>query len=414
MKKILVISNGSFSNIDSNGRTLAKLFNGYDPSCLAQFCTYGTPDFNVCDNFYKVTDSDALKSFVKRKPFGGCVVESDVNSTEGGAEVPAKKISKTPLKILLREIVWKYGAWYGEALRCWIENFAPDELLVFAGDNSFLLRLTEKISLRYNIPVTIYTTEDYYFKDYNFFNRRKSLIFKFLRKNLVKAYNDLAKVVHRGLFNTPKLTEMYKKEFSFDCRCLYAKSDIDFIDNSAVKRSDVRVSYLGNLGLERHVPLLEIADTLSSIIPGAKLSVYGRADDRVTNQLKSNPNIELNGFVGYNEVVEIIHKSNLIVHAEKNDEMNNKDLQAAFSTKIADSVCSGTPFFMYANKELAGTDFLMNNNCAFVACDSSELEPVLRDALMDENKRKTIVNNACKTREACFMSGDSMVNIFNE
>ena len=98
MKKVLVISNGCFSLTDSNGRTLAKLFNGYDPTRLAHLHTYGTPDFNVCSNYYKISDRDALKSFLTRKPCGGVVV-NDHKQTEAAPVVGyARKGQKHRLK----------------------------------------------------------------------------------------------------------------------------------------------------------------------------------------------------------------------------------------------------------------------------------------------------------------------------
>ena len=69
MKKLLVISNGCFSLTDSNGRTLEKLLKDYDPENLAQVFTYGTPDFDMCENYYRVTDKDVIKALFKGKAY---------------------------------------------------------------------------------------------------------------------------------------------------------------------------------------------------------------------------------------------------------------------------------------------------------------------------------------------------------
>ena len=110
MKKVLVISNGCFSLTDSNGRTLAKLFKGYSPEKLAQLYTYGTPDFEVCKNYYKVTDKDALKSLLLGKTCGRVAEEERCENNQPQAAVK-KSIKRTPFRKLARELIWKFSRW---------------------------------------------------------------------------------------------------------------------------------------------------------------------------------------------------------------------------------------------------------------------------------------------------------------
>ena len=118
MKKVLIISNGALSDIDSNGRTVANLFGSYDKEKLAQFCVYGEPDFSKCQNYYKVTDKDALKSLLMLKQCGGKVEYTAEKKPTSNAGAARKK--KTPFKILLRELAWKLGRWKGKKLKEWI------------------------------------------------------------------------------------------------------------------------------------------------------------------------------------------------------------------------------------------------------------------------------------------------------
>lgn len=413
MKKVLVVSNGCFSLTDSNGRTLSKLFSGYDPSKLAQVFTYGTPDFNVCKNYYKMTDKSAVKSFITRKP-GGFIVH-DSETVEITPVSARKKTKRTPFRKLVREIIWKYSNWHNGAFREWLDEFSPEAVLVFAGDSGFLMDCARIVAEQYGIPVVIYTTEDYYFKEYNYLTKNRSLFYKLFYSCLKKSYKNLSPYVEKGLFNTPMLTECYKEAFEFPCECLFARSDIDFIPAKAtVEKDNIRVSYLGNLGLKRHLPLMEIADALGRVSPGAKLDIYGSATDDVIKLIEGNKNISYKGFVSYDEVVDVIHSSDLVVHAEYDEPFNLLDLKAAFSTKIPDSVSSGTPLLMYANENLACTDFLIKNKCAFVAVNSEELEHVIYDALFDSEKRAQITAVSEEVRKEFFVSDDPMVNYFND
>lgn len=393
MKRILVISNAAFSNTDSNGRTVANMFLGYEKESLAQFCTYGTPEFSVCDNFYRVTDGEALKSFLKQREFGGIVKNTD---SSFNAVPNAKRGKKTPLKLLLRETAWKYGGWWGEKFKGWIKEFSPEVIFICVANNAFMLNIATKIAKCYNIPIVVYSTEDYYFKDYNYITKKPSLFYKIYLAKLRKAYKNMEPLVVKGIFNTPFLAELYAKEFSYPCEYVFAKSNIDFIDNSIAKKEDnKRISYLGNMGVGRHKALIEIANALVEINPQYRLDLYGKIpNEEIKREFENCRGINYKGFVSYSEVVEIMHNSDLLIHAECDDEFYKKDLKYAFSTKIADSICSGTPFLIYADASLAETRFLIEEKCGFVVTERELLKEILISALSDSEKRKAIIKNA--------------------
>ena len=65
--RILVISNNCFSKTNSNGRTLGNFFTGWPKDRLAQFYIQNEiPDFDVCEQFFRVTDSEAMKALLKK------------------------------------------------------------------------------------------------------------------------------------------------------------------------------------------------------------------------------------------------------------------------------------------------------------------------------------------------------------
>lgn len=397
--KILVISNGCFSSVNSNGRTMAKLFAPcFSSGEVAQFFVTGTPDSSVCERFYQVSDRQALQSFLRQKPCGGPVSPS-ANATSATSSAAKRK---TPLKHLLREVAWKYGKWNSPELKKWIDDFDPTHIFLFLANNAFLLDFARQISSSRQIPIIAYTTEDYYFKRYNYISKRFSPFYGYLRAQLCRAYKKCAPYIHLCILNTPMLQALYEEEFSFPCVCLFSKSDISFEDRSALPEGDWAISYLGNMGLNRHKALMEIADTLDSLRPGTKLRVYGSVPEVVREEFLGNPHIDYRGFVSYEEVISVIHESHLLVHAEYDSDFNRKDLRAAFSTKIADSVCSGTPFFLYAPPKLAETDFILREQCGFAATTASELSQKLLNALTDETMRKQVVHNAFRSREAYF------------
>ncbi|MCC8154260.1 MAG: glycosyltransferase [Tannerellaceae bacterium] len=413
-KKVLIISNACFADSDSNGRTLAKLFHGFQKENLAQFYVYGSPNYDVCNNYYRVTDHDALSSFIKRREFGTILtgdLSEQVNSNGTSNMATPKKARKTPLSMLLREVVWKFGRWNGKKLQDWIEWFRPDVIFVSMADNCFVLRFAIQIAALRNIPIVVYSTESYCFKNFNYLTKRPSFFYSIFHVLLKREYREIEKYTVHGIFNTPLLKEKYENTFQYPCDVVFPSSDMDFIPNFD-SCNKMKVSYLGNLGLARHKALIELAYALERVSPGLTLDIYGKVpDDKVGTELEQCSVVSYKGFVGYSDVVRIIHGSNLVVHVEYDDEFFNEDLRYAFSTKIADSVCSGTPLFIYARKDLAETDFLLKNKCAFVANTKEQLESELKKALYDVEARKSVVENSGNIREKYFLSNENFKKI---
>lgn len=413
MKRVLVISNSCFASSISNGRTLMGLFAKAEEEKLAQFFVYGKPDFKICKNHYRVRDKDALFSLIPFRACGGPVKQEDIKA-EPESVASNQKNNKIPYKVLLRELVWLLGRWNNKTLKKWLDDFKPEAICIFVANNVFLLRLATQIAKRFEIPIVVYSTEAYYFMDYNYLNNRPSLVYKIYHAWLRAAYHKMNKYVTQGVFNSELLAEEYEKAFHYPCQCIMNSSKVDFVKNHKLEPDcTVKVSYLGNLGLNRHKALIEIAETLQELNPEYRLDVYGTAvNDAVEEELRQCDAINFHGFVGYDEVINIIHTSTLLLHTEWNDKLMNRFLKYGFSTKIADSVCSGTPLLVYASQELIEMAFLEKNKCAFLAYDKEMLKEVLSQALTDEGQREMVVNNAERAREKYFLGSDALLQLF--
>lgn len=407
---LLIISNAAVCQSDSNGRTISRLLDTLSVEQKHQFYVYGYPDFSEGRSFYNVTDKDALYSFIKRTKKNAVVQSTETTASIN--KTNQKKTRKTPLTMLLREFVWKHGCWNNKYLSKWLNEVNPVAILVVAGDNAFTLDLARKIAKERNIPIVLYSTEEYPFKNYNYVTRKKSLLYTLWRLKLKRVYKSIERYTKAGVFNTEALAELYRSEYCYPCYAVYQSSDIDVIENYKVQQP-IRVSYLGNLGLNRYKALIQIAEKLGEVDSKIKLDIYGRAEEFIINELKKCPNIRVKGFVGYEEVVDIIHKSTLLIHAEYSDSFYMRDLKYAFSTKITDSVCSGTPFFIYAPEELAETQFLRENDCAFVASEKKALKDNLRIAIFDESERKRKIANAKIIKEKFFTNNGQFMTILD-
>jgi len=146
--------------------------------------------------------------------------------------------------------------------------------------------------------------------------------------------------------------------------------------------------------------LIEIANALQNINSDIKLDVYGKIPDENTKKcILDCQGINYKGFVSYDEVKNIMKKSDLLVHTENFSGFYREDLKFAFSTKIADSLASGTCFFVYAPEELAISEYLLSNGAACVVCDKAQLQEKLKNLLNDFSLCKDYVNIAQQIAE---------------
>lgn len=411
MERTLVIANACFSKEGANGRTLENLFSGVNKEKVAQFFVYGKPDFQMCNRYYQISDKDALKSIFPFVKVNGEIKEdkgNDNNPTEKkGLEAVEKIPHKTPFKVLTREIVWKLSEWNRKSFWKWVDDFKPQVVFLFIANNTFLIRMAIQVAKKYQIPIIIYTTEGYNFMNFNYITNKPSVAYNLYYSWLAKAYGNIALYIKCGFFNNTLLRDCYQRMYGYPCQCIMNSSSIDYtINTKVVPYQDMQITYLGNLGLGRHKALMEVAQALQEIDKSLHLDVYGMApDEGAVSEMQQCKGIRYYGLIPYEEVVKVIHNSNLLVHAELNDPIVTRDLKFAFSTKIADSICSGTPFFVYANESLAETIFLKETECAFIVNDRHQLKEVLIKALSDEEARKSVVVRAKDVRDK-YMTGN--------
>ena len=399
--KILIYSNNCFSKTNSNGRTLAKLLEGYPKENIAQFyIQYDEPEFEKFDNYFQVTDSEALSSFIRKNHVGKRVVKVECNREQLKYKRKSKK--RTPLRMLLRELIWKSGKWRGEEYNSWVESFAPDVVLIQAGDNAFLLKIATDLAKKKNIPLIVYNTEGYYFKKKNYMKDSglSAVLYPLFRTQFKKQFKKTMGVASCVVYNCDLLKEDYDKHFENQSYVIYNSSDIITGKKREIKGGKLTISYLGNLGVGRHESLIEIAQALKEINPNYKLDIYGNIpSDEIREAFNSCTAIDYKGFLPYKDVVMVMNKSDILIHTENFSKFYREDLKYAFSTKIADCLKTGICFFNYAPEELASTQYLIKNKAACVVTEKAKLEEQLRRLISDIDFRNSFIDNALHLAE---------------
>lgn len=396
--KILIISNNCFSKTDSNGRTLAGFFKGYPKEKLAQFYLQNAvPDFEVCDNYFRVTDSQALRAFLKNRKTGGKVKEEDFQQSADAVAIKKKSRKRTPFTMLLRETVWNSRKWWGKDFEEWINAFAPEIVLLQMGDNAFMLKIATDIAQKNAIPLMIYNSENYYFKDKNYMRNSgiATVLYPTFIKKYRKQFDKTIEYTAHSVYICEELKKTYDEKFHKNSTAIYTASSLAPTCAEREKNPVPVISYLGNLGVGRHEPLIEIAEALYALDSAYRLDVYGRfPNEEVKKRILDCKGIRYNGFVSYEEVVAVMKRSDLLVHAENFSPFYKEDLKFAFSTKIADSLSCGSVLLYYAPRELASTKYLSEHGAAYVVSEKEALAKILSMALNDKKTRETVRQNA--------------------
>ena len=87
-------------------------------------------------------------------------------------------------------------------------------------------------------------------------------------------------------------------------------------------------------------------------------------------------------------------RSLAVIHTESFDEKNKQCVSYSVSTKIVDSLMSGTCILAYGPPEIASIHYLKENNAAYCITDDSSLITSLTEFMKNEKLRDVIINNA--------------------
>lgn len=396
--RLLIISNSCLSNSTSNGRTLRNFLIGWNAENIAQFYIQNeVPDFSVCHNYYRVTDGQALKSLLRGTGAGGKMEKTAFAEVTEPNNIAQKKHKRTSLTMFLRELVWNSKRWMGRDFDKWIDEYSPEVVLLQSGDSPFMLKLALDISRKRNIPLVIYNSEVYYFKDFDYFRAKgiSHMLYPLFHRYYKKVFDKTIKYASKSIYICEMVQQLYDKEFNLPSTTIYTATQAKYVEQK-LNENEFVVSYLGNLGVGRHQGLIDIGNALQKISPKYKLDIYGKIpNDAVRADFESCQGINYKGFISYEQVLEVMRGSNLLVHVENFSEFYRKDLQYAFSTKIADSLAMGVGFLVYAPEEMAFSKYLKENEAAFVVSDKNELIKTINYLIENTQECRKYSETAC-------------------
>lgn len=394
--KVLIISYNPLTLSNNGGKRMVSLFSEFKKYELMQFYVYPTyPDIKRCDSYYRLTESDLIYKFFKKGKTSN-IVEPKNNDLNFESEKIRKYINSNKnraLKLLLRDALWKTMWLNTKDLDNWIKDGKPDLIFSDTGDSNFLYNISLKISRKYNIPIVSSFGDDYYFKslkEKTLFEKLQSILLKYKIKEFA---NKCRSIITINDF----FTKAYEKEFNrssgVDIFTIPTGSNFNFntrtknkIKNKATKKNPV-ISYIGNTSLGRIDNLIEIGITLDKInkeeCTKYSINIYSKLNKNVQEKINNITSIKYHGFIPGEQVKDVIEASDILIHVESFLQKNIDKVRFSLSTKIADSLVSGTCILAYGPMDVASMKYLKDNDCAYIISAENDLEAKLFSLLND-------------------------------
>ena len=396
LPKVLAISLSTWRS-DSGIHTQTDLFKFYDVDKVAQIYTKSDlPDTPVCNNFFRISENEIIKSVIKRNPVG-CRVENGQKADEATLKAMEAETAlytqahkkKSWFMTIMREVVWAFGKWKTKALDNFIEEENPDVYFVPIYPVVYMGKLQLHILKKFPKPYVCYLWDDNYsYKPCK--GKPLAYVHRFLLRRVVK---KLA-VNCTEMFT---ITETQKRETDaeFGTNSIVLTKGIDYENREYDDRptSDpIKMVYTGKLFLGRAESLVEISKAMAEINKDDEkiiLDVYSpTVIEGATLEMLNSNGCHFKGCVPRSEVDAIQQSADIVIFAESLEKNHRFDARLSFSTKITDYFKSGKCIFAIGDKDIAPIIYLRENDCAAIANEYEEIALQLKKLLENPEKIK--------------------------
>ena len=269
-------------NKNTSSRAFDAYFHNWEKKNMRQiFSNTKTPVKGHCGSLYQITDARLLKRWLHRIDEVGVIFEdkdlpddwdnNDLEVGNGAVNALYKFGSKdSPLKYMLRGILWKNKYWNTEKLNTWLDEFRPECVFLAFSDDYFIPRIALSISEKYNLPIMSCIGDDYYF------NERTSLspFYHIYRKTYKKLIDKVFSRPGSAMYIGNKIRDKYNSEFGLNGETIYLTSDIKRREFREIDQNNPKIMYAGNVRLGRNDSLVDIGNALQKISKDYYVDVY--------------------------------------------------------------------------------------------------------------------------------------------
>lgn len=400
--KVLLISHNPFSTYQSMGKTFLSLFNSFSKEELCNFFVFPSyPNVDMTSSNYRITDKDAVKAIFSHNTVG-----QEVDSQIGDIVLIEKEVddrfylnsaNKTPVKRILRDIIWKLSKWNSKQVKEWLKKEAPTCIFLAPGYAKFIYDIALSFAETLKVPIITYICDDYYF-----LKKSKTRLGVLQQELLKKKIRQLMSRTKLLITISEEMKGLYEKEFSVDSKVIMTGFNRELY---SIYKSNIEIKrfcYFGNVGLNRNQSLADIGRVLDKINKERNthysLNIFTKTKSLEMNESFSQiDSICICEFVTGDKFKKEITNADCLIHVEAFNEEISDLVKCSISTKIADYLATGVPILAYGPKGIASIEHLKRNNSAYVANNAVTLKHVVEEIIENKEKRSHVSNNALIT-----------------
>lgn len=379
--RILVISNIEWDDRNAFGNTTSNFFGDWKDTDFASI--YGRtslPSNKVCSKYFSITINDIVKHLLTPWKIGATpTIELSSSSQQASEKNTISKIQRSGFYRVISFIVdsfYKSTIWINKKYKCFVSDFNPDVVFLFGKGDSFLLANAQYIKSQYGSKVVTFIGDDVR-SDY----LHKGLLNKRRLNNLSK----LLTLSDRVYGTSEELSQEYSNVYGIKVDTLY--KGCDFMPIIEKINNPCEILYAGNLYYGRADVLACLAKAIAHINETSSnkfhLSIY--SNSVISNQEKESLNISgsstLYPAISYQEVMNLMNRSNIVLHVESFLPDQIEKVRLSFSTKIIDCMQSGSVLMVIGPEGISSVEYVKNIPGAIVITDINDIEDTLTNAI---------------------------------
>lgn len=355
--RILVISRSPWDDRNSIGNTFSNWFTDWsDAEFFGIYCRASLPDNKVCHKYYMVPPLALLKNMFRPSKTGWSIDTKSENSTiEAGNEqtlIQNAQQGKKEWMYLVTDLAYSTGVWKSAAYKRFIAEANPDIVFSFAEADAFLYENYCYLKQHTHAKIVTFIADD----TYGSYLENKTIRNRLQARRFHKMMH-MSDLVYGA---SEMMCQAYQRDFGRKVIPLYKGCTL-----GAVKKSNnnpLRIVYAGNLLWGRSDILGALAEALEKVNKEntkATLEIY--TGSFVTPEMESKLNrgesSRIMGRRAYEEIVQIMHDADIVLHVESFDPRTIKIVRYSFSTKIIDCMQSGTAMMVIGPAGIASVEY---------------------------------------------------------
>lgn len=400
--RVLIIGQG-FNLVDGGGITLTNLFKGYPKNQLA-LATNERKSINpdVCENYYILGSLEDYWvwpfSYIKRT--GKASGPVSINAINDGFSFenkdPGPTISRstfyTIINILGIEDLSRRLKVSQQFLE-WVKAFSPD--LIYSQLASLsLIRFIDNLSKKMQIPSVIHMMDDWPSTIY-----RHGLFSAYMRwRTDVEFRRLIARSTTLGI--SQAMSDEYKDRYGKEFLPFHNPVDLDIWLMNSKKTWEVgspfKVRYGGRIGKAIQESILDIAEAIEEINNGGLPVTFDLyidlSENEFMNKLKKYKSANVYAKLPYEEVPISTAAADLLVIPYDFDRQSFQFIQYSMSTKVSESMASGTPILVYAPEETAVAKYARNEKwgCVVSQRNKTLLKQMIIQLIQNPDLRESL------------------------